>query len=59
MKPVLIARSSVLALLIATAGCAINEETATPAAGTEEAAAEAVASPAVPSAEEIAAEQPG
>ena len=56
MKPVLIARSSVLALLIATAGCAINEETATPAAGTEEAAAEAVASPAVPSAEEIAAE---
>jgi uncharacterized protein (DUF885 family) len=56
MKPVLIARSSVLALLIATAGCAMNEETATPAAGTEAAAAEAVASPAVPSAEDIAAE---
>ena len=56
MKPVLIARSSVLALLIATAGCAMNEETATPAAGTEAAAAEAIASPAAPRAEDIAAE---
>jgi len=56
MKPVLIARSSVLALLIATAGCATNEETAAPAAGTEAAAVEAVASPAAPSAEDIAAE---
>jgi uncharacterized protein (DUF885 family) len=56
MKPVLIARSSVLALLIATAGCATHEETAAPAAGTEAAAVEAVASPAAPSAEDIAAE---
>ena len=56
MKPVLIARSSVLALLIATAGCAMTEETAAPAAGTEAAAAEAVASPSVPSADDIAAE---
>jgi hypothetical protein len=56
MKPVLIARSSVLALLIAAAGCAMNEETAVPAAGTEAAAAEAVASPEVPSADDIAAE---
>lgn len=56
MKPVLIARSSVLALLIATTGCAMTEETAAPAAGTEAAAAEAVASPSVPSADDIAAE---
>ena len=56
MKPVLIARSSMLALLIATAGCATHEETAAPAAGTEAAAVEAVASPAAPSAEDIAAE---
>ncbi|HAE27143.1 MULTISPECIES: DUF885 domain-containing protein [Hyphomonas] len=56
MKPVLIARSSVLALLIATAGCAMNEEAAVPAAGTEAAAMEAVASPETPSAEDIAAE---
>jgi uncharacterized protein (DUF885 family) len=56
MKPVLIARSSVLALLIATAGCAMNEEAVVPAAGTEAAAMEAVASPETPSAEDIAAE---
>tara|TARA_R110002051_G_scaffold10868_8_gene40679 strand:- start:1635 stop:3539 length:1905 start_codon:yes stop_codon:yes gene_type:complete len=56
MKPVLIARSSVLALLIVTAGCAMNEEAAVPAAGTEAAAMEAVASPETPSAEDIAAE---
>ncbi|WP_273187079.1 DUF885 domain-containing protein [Hyphomonas adhaerens] len=56
MKPVLIARSSALALLIATAGCAMNEEAAVPAAGTEAAAMEAVASPETPSAEDIAAE---
>ncbi|KCZ91116.1 DUF885 domain-containing protein [Hyphomonas jannaschiana] len=56
MKPVLIARSSVLALLIATAGCAMTEETAAPAAGTEAAATDAVASPSVPSADDIAAE---
>jgi uncharacterized protein (DUF885 family) len=56
MKPVLIARSSVLALLIATAGCVTSEETAAPAAGTEAAAIEAVGSPAVPTAEDIAAE---
>jgi uncharacterized protein (DUF885 family) len=56
MKPVLIARSSMLALLIATAGCVANEEAATPAAGTEAAEMEAIASPAAPSAEDIAAE---
>ncbi len=60
MKPVLIARStaltSALALLIATAGCVMSEETAAPAAGTEAAAIEAVGSPAVPTAEDIAAE---
>lgn len=56
MKPVLIARASVLALLMATAGCAVTEETVTPAAGTETAVAEAVASPAAPDAADIAAE---
>ncbi|MEZ6002453.1 DUF885 family protein [Hyphomonas sp.] len=56
MKPVLIARSSVLALLFATAGCVMNEETVAPAAGTEAAAAEAIESPDVPGADEIAAE---
>nr|WP_321442126.1 DUF885 domain-containing protein [uncultured Hyphomonas sp.] len=56
MKPVLIARSSVLALLIATAGCITNEEAAVPAAGTEAAEMEAIAPPETPSPEEVAAE---
>ncbi len=56
MKPVLIARSSVLALLIATAGCVTNEEAAVPAAGTEAAEMDAIAPPETPSAEEVAAE---
>jgi len=56
MNSRLIARSSVLALLIATAGCALQEAAVAPAAGTEAAALEAVASPAVPTEAEIAAE---